>query len=135
LDGGFWAAISGVKEEGTVGVVGLRGGNLLNGLLGGKREDVVFKEAKLLLEKYAGLESVVVVSVVVGLMELKMLLERDPVFAGLGISKVEENRNVEVCGVVVGALIPPNSPPVLPLVVVVVVPPFTPFYKLASWVE
>jgi len=68
---------------------------------------------------------------------LKMLLVKEgfedesTVFDVFGESKVEENRNVEVCGVNAGVVIPPNKPPSLGLapVVEVVVPPFTPFYN------
>lgn len=124
-----------------MGVVTGRGGNLLNGLLGGNRDVVACMDLKIFPEEEeegGGFESVVVV--VVGLMEPKILLLKDDGFEDeskvfddvLGASKVEENRNVEVCGGNDGAIIPPNNPPplapALVPVVAAVVPPFTPFY-------
>ena len=66
-----------MKEEG-LGVVTGRGGNLLNGLLGGNRDVVACMDPKIFPEEEGGIfESVVVV---VGLIALKMLLLKEDGF-------------------------------------------------------
>lgn len=122
-----------------MGVATGRDGNLLNGLLGGNRDVVACVDPKIFPEEEEGIFGSVVA--VVGLIALKMLLLKEEGFEDeskvfddvVGASKVEENRNVEVCGGNNGAVIPPNNPPPLALTLVpavaAVVPPFTPFYN------